>query len=271
MDWSTRLILRTLAGGTTLVGDLPEAAVFDREGLTLPVSAASLAMDQKLGHLYEDGLAFLLDSSSRYERLARNVQIHDANGRTVGECDFLFRDLQCGHIVHLELAVKFYLAVRTDAGLTFPGPDARDHYFRKIQRLRERQLTLAMDHQSVLPAACQREQLVVKQLILGCLFDSVDADEQAVPRFSAPALRRGRWVSIDRLADCFSTDTRFEVIPKPLWAVPLEWMESVAFEPWAPTPNLDRCVMLRVPGAFTPYFVTPARYPDHALTGPRRI
>ena len=263
MDRTTQLILRSLVHGDLLVGDLPEASRLDRTSFCMPASATALDTNQKLGHLYEDALAALLDACPNYERLERNLQIHDEKGATLGEFDFLLRDRKSERVIHLELAVKFYLAVETDGGLVFPGPDARDNYHRKLSRLRQRQLTLGQTYRSFLPEPYRSQEIVARQLVYGCLFDPLGAEDRALPDYGASNMRRGRWAPVDMLTDGFSPETQYQIIPKPLWAVPFEWMTDVEFETWIPTSKVDRCVMLRVNRDPVPYFVTPENYPHH--------
>ena len=262
----TRALLRSLVAGPLLVGDLPEADAFPHSDLRLPTELPPLSLEQKLGHLYEDALALLIEASPGYELLARNLQVQADAHRTLGELDFLLRDLGSDQLIHLELATKFYLAVPTDAGLTLPGPDARDNYFRKMERLRHHQLTLASRYRSHLPEVYGDEPILARHLITGCLFDSFEAAEPALPEFANPECRRGRWLPIDQLPQHFDPDTRFEIIPKPLWPVPLPLLGEIPLEPWSPDSPVERCAMLRVAGESVPWFVTPTGYPERPFS-----
>ena len=82
---------------------------------------SELDFDQKLGHLYEDALASLLVSSPGVELVEKNLQLQQNKHSTVGELDFLIR-MPDGLLVHLELATKFYLAVKTCLLYTSPSP-----------------------------------------------------------------------------------------------------------------------------------------------------
>ena len=258
---TSHALLQSLIHGPLLVGDLPEAVVFGREALVLPDPAPCLNLEQKLGHLYEDALAVVLEASDRFELLSQNLPLRTDIHTTVGELDFLVRDLESSKLIHLELATKFYLAVETVDGLELPGPDARDNYFRKLHRLRSHQLRLASSHRDCLPKQYRDEPILVRQLIYGCLFDHIRAISPAVPAFSHSGCRRGRWLTVDECADHFPPETRLQVIPKPLWPVPLEFLDEVDLERWVPPRSLDRCVMVRVNDGPIPYFVAPSGYP----------
>ncbi len=266
MPATTAALLQSLIDGPLLVGDLPEARRFPHHRLALPATVAPLDLQQKLGHLCEDALAVLLESSADYDLLARGHQVQAGAHATLGELDFLVRDRGSGQLVHLELAAKFYLAVWSDDGLALPGPDARDNYFRKLRRLRTHQLVLGETYRAHLPAAFRDGSFVSQQLVYGCLFDPIGAPESASAEFISPHCRRGRWFHADTWFHHFAPDTRFHIIPKPLWLVPPDALGGFALEPWDPRTPADRCLMLRVGGDSLPYFVAPPGYPHHVAS-----
>ena len=256
-------IFRSLLVSPLLVGDLPGAARFGRDGLVAPAGSVELNFDQKLGHLYEDALATVFASSPNIELVEQNLQIQESIHSTVGELDFLIRDAH-GTLTHLELATKFYLAVKTKHGIAFPGPDARDNYDRKIGRLTSHQLTLTSRHKAHLPAKYRDADIVINQLIYGCLFDHISEVKLSVPEFSNPLCRRGKWLHHAELAEHFSNDSQFYLIPKHLWLVPIKFLEKIPLEKWQPDRFVDRCVMLRINRHACPYFVAPNEYPKQS-------
>ena len=263
MTAAEEALYRSLVEGPLLVGDLPEGKRFEHEGLEFPTEAPPLNFEQKLGHLYESALAVLLEASRRYDLLERNLQLQKDAQTTVGELDFLVRDLRSGHLIHLELATKFYLAVETAEGLKLPGPDARDNYFRKIRRLREHQLGLAQRYREALPERWRGEAIESRQLIYGCLFDRIDAADEARPAAVSADCRRGRWVPVDACGDFFGPRVaELQVIPKAMWPVPLELLDGMTFTRWTPEHSRERCVMVRAGDDVVPYFIAPAGYPE---------
>jgi hypothetical protein len=259
-------IFQSLLASPLLVGDLPGAEQFSRDDLVAPAASVELDFSQKLGHLYEDALANVFAASTGIEVLEQNLQIQEDIHSTVGELDFLIRDAN-GTLTHLELATKFYLAVKTEHGIAFPGPDSRDNYDRKIARLVSHQLTLTQRHKANLPPAYRDEDIVVKQLIYGCLFDHISKaqlGQLSVPPFCNPECRRGKWLHHSELANHFSNDSQFYLIPKYLWPVPIDFLEEIPLEKWQPDTFADRCVMLRIDGHACPYFVVPDEYPKQS-------
>ena len=99
----------------------------------------------RLGGYFEALAATLLEASGRYRVLARNSVI-EAGNRTLGELDLLVTDRHTDTTLHIELALKFYLALPCE-----PGPDPacwwigaglRDFLTLKTRRLRDHQLRL---------------------------------------------------------------------------------------------------------------------------------
>ena len=255
---TTAIILESFVTAPLLISDLPEALRFQPSTLSLPARPTPLNFSQKLGHLYEDALTILLTNSQKFHLLERNLQMQKDIHTTVGELDFLLRDLNTNQLIHLELATKFYLAVGSD----LPGPDTRDTYFKKLTHLREHQLQLPRNFQAHLPADYRNENIITQQLIYGCLFDHIEAPEPSTPEFLNPKCRRGKWLHLTDLPIHFPADQEFQIIPKPLWPVPLELLTKATLESWEPPHTLERCTMVRVPSDLNPYFITPAKYPD---------
>lgn len=266
-DVSTALF-QSLLEAPLLVGDLPEAPAFDNRSLLLPKDSEPLDLRQKLGYLYEDALAVVLEATPRYDLLERGIQIRKRAGHTLGEIDFLVRDLSSSRLIHLELAVKFYLALETGRGFLLPGPDARDNYFRKLEKMRSHQLTLVSKYRDLLPENFHDEEIGVRQLVHGCIFEHVNANRPVVAESLNPEGRRGKWLHAGECAGHFGKDTRLEIIPKPLWPVPLEKLEGLELEKWTGDGTIDRCVMVRPDGGSVPYFIAPNGYPGRDAAAP---
>ena len=94
---------------------LPEQAL----SASLPESLLAQLEQRRQGRLgayFEALAATLLTASGRYRLLTSNHIIRDAQ-RTLGELDLLLEDRISGEYLHLELALKFYLAAPTCAGI----------------------------------------------------------------------------------------------------------------------------------------------------------
>ena len=268
-DIVSEALFQSLIEEPPLMGDLPEATSFPCKSLVMPKPASALNLQQKLGHLYEDALAVLLESTPQYDVLTRGLPIRQDAGHTLGELDYLLRDLVSGRTIHLELAVKIYLAVETESGLLLPGPDARDHYFRKLEKMRSHQLVLMDKFRDLLPNEFRDQEVDVQQLVHGCIFNHVRAARPAQAEFLNPNGRRGKWLHAEECADYFGEDALLQIIPKPLWPAPMKIIAGLELEKWKPGEQVDRCVMVRKFAAedaedgdeHCPYFIAPNGYP----------
>jgi hypothetical protein len=266
-DIVSKALFQSLIEGPLLLEDLPEGIVFPCHSLLPPTESIALNLQQKLGHLYEDALAVMLESTPRYDTVAQGLQIRQEAGRTLGELDFLVKDLASDRLIHLELAVKFYLAVETESEASLPGPDSRDNYFRKLEKMQSHQLILAGKFRDLLPEKFRQEEIVVQQLVHGCIFNHVNASRPVEAKFLNPKGRRGKWLHVKQCVEYFGKNAQLEIIPKPLWPVPLEIMEGIELEKWKPDEEIDRCVMMRIAAGKEvenlPYFIAPNGYPLH--------
>lgn len=266
VDYSHAL-LRSLLDGPLLVGRLPEADVWQL-GLVAVDRGVRLNFQQKLGHLYEDALEQLVLASADWELLARNLQVFDSKKRTLGEIDFLIQEKRSGRVLHLELAVKFYLAVRDEAGVEcFPGPDPRDNWSAKLGRFLQHQLRLCESEEAVglLRARFGVEKVGVVQRIYGVMFDHVHSDHVSQPPRVDEGCRRGLWLRIDE-CDEYLGDVGFvKLVPKCLWPVRLEGtllegLESVVREELKARAKW-RCVLFWDERRDMPVFLVPNDWP----------
>jgi len=156
---------------------------------------------------------------------------------------------------------KFYLAVESEGSLLLPGPDARDNYFRKLEKMRSHQLLLTKKHLTLLPDEFRKEEIIVQQLVYGCIFNHVNAHQPIKAEFLNPNGRRGKWLHASECQSYFGETTQLEIIPKPLWPSPLEILEGIELEKWQPGKTIKRCTMVRANTETLPYFIAPDDYP----------
>jgi len=228
----TQALLKCLRTSPLLVDHLPEAVCFDRGRLSHGAERSDLKLNyaQKLGHLYEDALEQLLIHSPGINLLGKGIQIFNDNRITLGELDYLLKDLTSttGEFIHLELAVKFYLIRYKEGKVTYPGPDPRDNWLNKLKRLQQHQLKLTQ-----IPAAKKLllenygiSHLTPQQLIYGKLFDHYQATHHPCPPAMNPSCQRGTWKYLSEWQQD-STEKEITIIPKHLWPVPLENNENL--------------------------------------------
>lgn len=129
--------------------------------LFLDDSITSLKNHNRLGKTFEQLIFFYLKHLSQSSpkpaitNLNHGVQIKTfgKHKRTLGEIDFLFHDSLNNQSIHLETAVKFYLAdvnqlEQLNEQKAWVGPNRKDRLDLKINKLFSNQLTLTKQQES---------------------------------------------------------------------------------------------------------------------------
>ena len=95
--------------------------------------------------------AAYLNQSPRFELLAANLQIHGKK-ETLGELDYIVRNLKTEKTIHIELACKFYL-YDENAGDTeeekWIGPNRKDNLFDKLEKVKRKQFPLLQTDEAI--------------------------------------------------------------------------------------------------------------------------
>lgn len=98
----------------------------------------------RLGHLAEKIVSELIKSSSNYKVLYENVQVIE-DKKTVGEIDFIIKEIKTKQLIHLELAYKFYLFdpnISSEPINNWIGPNRNDSLKEKLEKLKRKQFPL---------------------------------------------------------------------------------------------------------------------------------
>lgn len=103
----------------------------------------------RMGHYHERLWQHLIDTAPGTRLLVHNRRI-ERDRRTLGEVDLIYQRLDDGKLVHLEVAIKFYLGLdegpgNADDQARWIGPGCVDSLATKRQRLHHHQLPL-LDH-----------------------------------------------------------------------------------------------------------------------------
>lgn len=150
-----------------------------------------------------------------------NLQIRSPE-RTLGELDALIQTPN--EVLHLELALKFYLGFGND----WIGPNRRDYLADKIRHTRERQLPLAhtLLARQHLPTEWQPKHS--QALMRGCLFHPANAAFAApLPVEVNDKHWQGRWCHIGDAAH-YLPDGNWYIVAKPDWLSPVQAPLSVS-------------------------------------------
>lgn len=97
----------------------------------------------RLGHQMEYVFKQLLEFSDTYEVLLHNLPIKDGK-RTIGEIDFILKNLETQKLIHVELTYKFYI-INPDISEPIHqlmGPNKRDMFFTKMEKIKNEQFSL---------------------------------------------------------------------------------------------------------------------------------
>ncbi|MFO7745721.1 MAG: DUF1853 family protein [Psychroflexus sp.] len=87
---------------------------------------------------------YYLQLSQRYKEIAYSLQVIN-DKTTIGEFDFIFRDVSQDEIIHAELINKIYLyddSLHENPDFCWIGPNRRDRFIDKIEKLRSQQFPL---------------------------------------------------------------------------------------------------------------------------------
>lgn len=180
-----------------------------------------IPMNIRLGHQMEHVFKQLIKHSKRYEILVHNLPIRDDN-RTLGEIDFILKNVETDQLIHVELTYKFYVI---DPKIEEPvdqliGPNRGDAFFAKVQKIRQKQFELlhssegvktlkmnSIDHNVISHQVCYKTQLyipkntnnqLVTQLNTNCIygywisFENFNSEEYYSFRFYIPT--KSEWV-----------------------------------------------------------------------------
>ena len=108
----------------------------------------------RLGLRFEHFIAYWLIISPNFEPLTQNLQIIEKmkkGSHTHGELDFIIRNIHTNQVIHMEVAVKFYLGCEdfNDPYRWF-GTNTQDQLGRKVAHLKQHQTQLSNKFDSYL-------------------------------------------------------------------------------------------------------------------------
>ena len=97
----------------------------------------------RLGNRLERLFSFVIANTGTYDILFENLQII-ADKITLGELDFILREVTTNKLIHVELAGKIYLYDPSIEGelARWMGPNRKDSLLRKLQKLKDKQFPL---------------------------------------------------------------------------------------------------------------------------------
>ncbi len=153
----------------------------------------------RLGLRFEHFIAYWIKISPNYKLITQNLQIimpiedpHKKGNHTHGELDFIIRNTRTNKIIHLEVAVKFYLGTQPykDYYRWF-GTNTSDQLGKKVEHLKQHQTQLG---ENFSPYLEERGYKIDEQqcFLKGRLFYPVGSDTPA--KDVTENHLRGRWI-----------------------------------------------------------------------------
>ena len=201
--------------------------------LTEHLSSKNLKM---LGPYFEALWEFYFIYYPKVELVAKNLQVFDG-GKTIGEFDFIYRELETNKVFHLEVAVKYYLGnaraingIQESAGLDLTdaqaqclwvGPGTRDRLDRKARKLAQHQSQLSSNEAGI--AALRRvgvREVTSQVCLLGYLFYPTEY-EMDKPTGANSNHLRGCWMRLNDIQYHLKRESRFAILDKPHWLAPV--------------------------------------------------
>ena len=196
----TNADLNWLLKAPSLLAARKDVRLFNPQQLASTARLPELSAQMRLGHYAEWLMQQWLGQCSQVTAVVHNVTIYQQR-RSLGELDLVYRDTQgCWH--HLELAIKYYLfdpAVEGELSC-FVGPNRKDTLARKLDKLIDHQLPIALsDEGRETLAGLGIEQLASQQLWLtGRLFYPAKLIDKQFNTLN-PTHLRGWWRSLTGL------------------------------------------------------------------------
>ncbi|PFG46033.1 hypothetical protein ATG66_3127 [Vibrio sp. ES.051] len=209
----------------------------------------------RLGFLYQHLCTSALVSSNRYQLIAEEIQLNDANGRTIGAIDLMLKNKEDDRLEHWEVAIKFYLLHK---GIWY-GPNAHDQLHKKLDRMLTHQLKMSErpEFQQILPLDTSPEKRLLMQ---GRLYINPFSAE------STPTECLGFELNPSQINGYWCYQSQWELIGKslyhlhkPYWAIGTEDFSHPIEKP------LNRFVHAQTEdGQF--WFVVPDSWPENNAT-----
>jgi hypothetical protein len=166
-----------------------------------------------LGNYFEDLLEFWMirrtDTKICTKILARNLQIIDGK-TTLGECDFI-AEID-GKVTHIEVAIKYYLAVKNRAEQKFwVGRGLTDRLDIKCKKLFEQQLQLS-------DGKAELNHVVAKMAIMkGYFFKHYFTENHVLPQFAPKDIEESFWCRISEIDKLPEQYSKWQILTKPHW------------------------------------------------------
>ncbi len=169
-----------------------------------------------LGKYFEALLEYALIKSPYKKLIASNLQIN-SNGKTIGELDFIYRNLIEEKIIHLEAAGKFFIAINREELL---GPNPNDSLEKKIDKIKTNQISLSSSNEGKeeLKSLGIDEEVFPRALIKGYLF--YPNENNSLPNYINPNHMRGNVLRENDFKMLKVNSCKWKILDRKEWVSP---------------------------------------------------
>ncbi|HSP11029.1 MAG TPA: DUF1853 family protein, partial [Salegentibacter sp.] len=175
-----------------------------------------------LGKRMESFFELLIQNSVRYKRLANNIQI-SRDKITLGELDFLLKDLHTNQNIHLELVYKFYVYDPSFSSeeARWIGPNRKDSFLQKMEKLKQKQFALL--HKPETREFLKSLELIPEDLIQQTYFKAKLFVPRTFQQYKFPKLNQecvaGYYLSFKEFNSAEYKDFKYHAPSKQDWPV----------------------------------------------------
>lgn len=176
----------------------------------------------RLGHQMEYVFKQLIEHSEDYEILVHNLPIR-RDKQTLGEIDFILKEVATGKLIHVEMTYKFYII---NPEIAEPihriiGPNKRDAFFAKTEKIKNQQFPLLHSKEgakSLIYNTINHSELSHQACFKGQLFTPYGVETTNVHSLNNDCIY-GYWLAIEDFNSAAFTAYQFYIPNKSEWII----------------------------------------------------
>jgi len=164
--------------------------------------------NRRLGSMFEGLISYWLKISPNFRELRQNIQLIE-DKHTFGEIDFIIEQISTKKVIHLEVAVKFYLGTEPyEDAYCWYGTNTKDQLGKKIDHLRSHQTQLSIKYPEQLKKFYDESIDFKHCFVKGRLFYPLNSNVSPNNLSLANNHLRGRWSYVN---DDVDTNTLIKI------------------------------------------------------------
>lgn len=176
----------------------------------------------RLGHQMEYVFKQLIEHCPEYELLLYNLPIRQ-DKLTLGEIDFVLKNVKTEALIHIELTYKFYI-ISTDISEPIHqllGPNGRDAFFGKVKKIKNEQFQL-LHHvegaKALLDNQIDLSKIVHQTCFKAQLFEPYGSTAINISPFNSDCIV-GYWLRFDDFNSEAFENSQFYIPCKSAWVI----------------------------------------------------